>query len=248
MFFRCRNRPEARKRLAPSEMNQILAAAAEQGLTKVDLTLATQDEGQQVSSLGYFQRTQSNANEIFFETVKDADTATNNRNLASIRSVLDAFLGKNNTYSGKLWFPMVECRGFAKLPIWLKPRAHIVLVEMQCESGKISAITKHDSSSPIVDSLYPNKLKDIASGTHAAKSGCKLENKCYNLQPDSDSCGRFVATWISRLIKTLHDYITQPIEAAELAKPIDQFVRDNFHVELQKAEATAWDGNDPVSP
>ncbi len=187
-------------RFRASELNQVLVSL----LADCKHVLGDLPDVQHlVTAQGKQVNYQKSERKVFFHSVKDADTASNRPELASIYHVLTTFLAdpEHKHFNGKLFLPMVQCRGFMKLPYQLfgerVQRAHIVLVSVDIAAGRVLSIEAHDSSSRFAYTFYPDKLKRLADIFN-----CRLRYHTHAQQGIKDhySCGWYLLAYLKALI------------------------------------------------
>lgn len=201
-------------------------------------------------------------NGIFFHTVKDTFSKDNEPELQSLHLALEQILAIKKNFTNKLYFPVHQCRGMAKLN-WrlmgsnIVKRHHVVLVVVDVNKGIVENISAHDSQSKVIYFLYPDKLKDIAE--IYAKQG-KLSRKaiynsakhyhCYDQQKSDYECGRYVLIYLKELIKgnginnfpkignrdVLYNKDTQAFLDSFLSKEQQDNLTNYFEQEAKKAE------------
>lgn len=147
-----------------------------------------------------------------FEVTKDSEKLTNFPYLLSISKVLSKALEAlpaNAKERTVLLFPLVQCRGYLKLPTHLQPilskniqKRHVVLLEVDFARKKVIL---HDSQRDfnflirkgadlLNMDLYPDKIQEIF--TTLFPTGFTYEKKFYNQQHDNVTCGSFIHQYV----------------------------------------------------
>lgn len=140
----------------------------------------------------------NNKKYAIFEVTKDAETASNEPNLAYVGKVIEKAKEDADLLNARLLIPMRQCRGFAKLPLWtnLPQRAHIVLADIDLATNRVQI---HDAQSPLRNAFYPDKLKEIAKDLHLNYDPDR-DFHAYNIQNDEMLCGYFVHQFTSAIL------------------------------------------------